>query len=157
MSSPRKSVYPRASAPTHSLPPKPSSAEFSSAESRAHASSVGLWPAPSPNLSRAPCPWPRGRLGLRPRTPSLLPSLPASTRLCSTTVDSAKVCGFSPAGPVSYAFFFSLFVSVSVSLFPLPAPARGASSFPPGRWAAHLWQGRQDGGAILGLRAFGTG
>lgn len=41
--------------------------------------------------------------------------------------------GFCPAGPVSYAFFFSLFVSVSVSvsLLPLPAPPMGLPPFTP--------------------------
>ena len=88
-----------------------------------------------------------------------LSSVPRLLLLCSTTVDSAEVWFLFCRASFLRFFLLSLCLCLCLclSLLPLPAPAPGASSFHPGWWAAHPWQGRPDGGAILGLRAFGTG
>lgn len=81
------------------------------------------------------------------------PPLSSPTVLQPFTV--LKIGFFSP-GPVSYAFSpLSLCFCLSPPL--TLAPDNGAASFHPGCWAAHPGQGRPDGGAIPGIRAFGTG
>lgn len=93
-----------------------------------------LWPQAS---------WTSGR----GRLPSI-PSLPASTLLCSPTVDSAEVCFLSCRA--SFLRLFLLSLCLCLSLLPLPAPAYGASSCHPGWWAAPT-PGREGRMVVLSL------
>lgn len=81
--------------------------------------------------------------------------LPASL-LCPPTVDSAEVCLVFFLQGQFLTLFSSLSLSLSLSLLPpLPLPVGPPGLAPAGGLPAG--QGRPDGGAILGLRAFGTG
>lgn len=110
---------------------------------------------PSPFFSRESCsgPWRAGSQATD-TSPPPAPSSPLPP-LCSATVDSAEVWFLSCRA--RFLRFFLLSFCLCLSLLPLPALPRPRGLLRPRLVGCPPGQGRPDGGAILGLRAFGTG